>query len=161
MKQIYIPLVAICVVLLTGGELTAQNQMTITGLKNTDWGEIVNCNCTKSLLLSDTGTGEVQIEAKKNSTIVVNINYPAALQQNSGTDAIPYSTPRAAYNNNDTNDKTGATDFSGDQSTETISVPNSKGGTTNVYIYIFGELSLNFPNAGTYSNNITVSATYQ
>jgi hypothetical protein len=143
------------------GKIVAQPAITVTGLKNTDWGQLINCNCTESLLLGDAGTGEVSIDAQKNNTIVVTINYPPDLLEDGGNDAIPYSTPLAAYNNSGTNDKSNATEFSGDQTTETITMPGGQGATSTIYIYIYGDITLNFPNAGTYSNTITVSAAYQ
>lgn len=142
------------------GQALAQPAMTFTSISNADWGQFMNCSCTQSLLLTDSGSGVVSIDAAKNNTIVVTISYPTNLTEDGGTDTISYSTPKAAYNTG-TNDKNTATPFSGDQSTETITVPATQGATTLVYIYIYGDLSVNFPNAGSYSGTITVNATYQ
>lgn len=148
-------------VFLSLGSLFAQPAITVTPMQNADWGQIISCNCTEQLLLTDAGTGQLSVSAQKNNTVVVTISYPATLNQLSGTDTINYSVPRAAYNNTGVNDKNTATQFSGDQSTETIIMPDGKGGTTTLYLYIYGDLSLSLPSAGSYSNTITVSVTYQ
>lgn len=143
------------------GQVVAQPAITVSGLKSTNWGQIINCSCTISLLLSDTGTGEVSVQAQKNNTVIVTISYPSNLQEDGGTDTISYSNPLAAYNNSGSNNKGNATAFSGDQTTETITMPDGQGATSTIYIYIYGDITLNTPNAGTYSNTITVSANYQ
>jgi hypothetical protein len=158
MKLRYATLLTICLLFYVGGEVAAQPTITYTPLKNTNWGQIINCSCSEQLLLQDTGTGEVLIDAGKNRDVEVTITYPSVLNEEGGSDTIDYSTPKAAYNVG-SNDKSTATQFSGDQSTEVITTSSGNTG-GDIYIYIYGDITLNFPNAGSYSNTITVSAAY-
>lgn len=149
--------------------IEAPPQLNITVLSDgvLDYGNLFLNQGPVSIMLNDPETEVISIEGPFNENVRVTITPPAALQLDA-SNTLPY-TLGASYANQGENNKGQAISFNG-SNTAVFRIKEGGrpqggprgGGPPNAtaYLYIYGDITVGYVNAGTYSGIINIFVEY-
>jgi len=138
------------------------HHITVEKFSNLSFGEVYSGQGTASLLLGDAGMCVFGITAKANKEILVTLNIPTHLTHTSSSNEIIPLEIQWAYANKNANNIQDAVIVSGTTAQFPVFMGNinPSGNIATAYLYIYGNLTVNDIQSGSYSEVISITVEY-